>query len=138
MIFSSPLSTHILKNFCNPCQSCEKLGWKESLTNAQLQKLMATIKLTESSTNPSSNLRRECVDEIKNELYGNFVELAPRELNILSDLARSDSIFNSLGANSTKLPYNSFLISSTHSLRRLEDGFVELSVNLIVAINFCN
>ena len=48
---------------------------------------MSTIKLTESSTNPSSNLRRECVDEIKNELYGNFVELAPRELNILSDIA---------------------------------------------------
>ena len=53
---------------------------------------MSTIKLTESSTNPSSNLRREWVDEIKNELYGNFVELAPRELNILSDLAENAEI----------------------------------------------
>ena len=47
---------------------------------------MSTIKLTESSTNPSSNLRREFVNEIKNELYGNFVELALRGLNILSNI----------------------------------------------------
>ena len=34
-------------------------------------------------------LRRECADEITEELYRNFAEIAPRALNILTDLAEN-------------------------------------------------
>ena len=34
-------------------------------------------------------LRRECADEITDELHRNFAEIAPRALNILSDLAEN-------------------------------------------------
>ena len=34
-------------------------------------------------------LRSECADEITDELHRNFVEIAPRALNILSDLAEN-------------------------------------------------
>ena len=39
--------------------------------------------------NQTSKFRRECSDKIKDELHINFVEIAPSELNILSDLAEN-------------------------------------------------
>ena len=36
-----------------------------------------------------SKLRRECADQITEELHRNFTEIAPRALNILSDLAEN-------------------------------------------------
>jgi hypothetical protein len=44
---------------------------------------------THTLRNQTSKFRRECADEIKDELHRNFVEIAPRELNILSDLAEN-------------------------------------------------
>ena len=38
--------------------------------------------------NQACKLRRECADEITEELHRNFAEIAPRALNILSDLAQ--------------------------------------------------
>ena len=39
--------------------------------------------------NQVCKLRRECPDEITEELHRNFAEIAPRALNILSDLAEN-------------------------------------------------
>ena len=39
--------------------------------------------------NQACKLRRECADEITDELHRNFAEIAPRALNILSDLAEN-------------------------------------------------
>ena len=47
----------------------------------------AVYKDTYTLRNKSSKFRRECADEIKDELHINFVEIAPSALNILSDLA---------------------------------------------------
>ena len=92
---------------------------------------MSTIKLTESSTNPSSNLRRECVDEIKNELYGNFVELAPRELNILSDLAENaESESVRLGATRDLLDRAGFRPVDRHEIVK-EKSVEELNAQLV-------
>ena len=49
----------------------------------------AGYKDTYTLRNQTSKFRRECADEIKDELHINFVEIAPRELNILSDLAEN-------------------------------------------------
>ena len=49
----------------------------------------AGYKDTYTLRNQTSKFRRECADEIKDELHRNFVEIAPRELNILSDLAEN-------------------------------------------------
>ncbi len=49
----------------------------------------AGYKDTHTLCNQTSKLRRECPDEIKDELHINFVEIAPRALNILSDLAEN-------------------------------------------------
>ncbi len=37
--------------------------------------------------NQACKLRRDCADEITEELHRNFAEIAPRALNILTDLA---------------------------------------------------
>ena len=92
---------------------------------------MSTIKLTESSTNPSSNLHRECVDEIKNELYGNFVELAPRELNILSDLAENaESESVRLGATRDLLDRAGFRPVDRHEIVK-QKSVEELNAQLV-------
>ena len=39
--------------------------------------------------NQACKLRRECADDISEELHRNFAEIAPRALNILSDLAEN-------------------------------------------------
>ena len=47
----------------------------------------AGYKDTHTLRNQACKLRRECADEITDELHRNFAEIAPRALNILSDLA---------------------------------------------------
>ena len=44
---------------------------------------------THTLRNQACKLRRECADEITDELHRNFAEIAPRALNILSDLAEN-------------------------------------------------
>ena len=39
--------------------------------------------------NQACKLRRECAEEITEELHRNFAEIAPRALNILTDLAEN-------------------------------------------------
>ena len=49
----------------------------------------AGYKDTHTLRNQACKLRRECADEITEELHRNFAEIAPRALNILSDLAEN-------------------------------------------------
>ena len=49
----------------------------------------AGYKDTHTLRNQACKLRRECADEITNELHRNFTEIAPRALNILTDLAEN-------------------------------------------------
>ena len=49
----------------------------------------AGYKDTHTLRNQACKLRRECADEITKELHRNFAEIAPRALNILSDLAEN-------------------------------------------------
>ena len=49
----------------------------------------AGYKDTHTLRNQACKLRRECSDEITEELHRNFAEIAPRALNILSDLAEN-------------------------------------------------
>ncbi len=49
----------------------------------------AGYKDTHTLRNQACKLRRECVDEITEELHRNFTEIAPRALNILTDLAEN-------------------------------------------------
>jgi phage terminase small subunit len=44
---------------------------------------------THTLRNQTCKLRRECADEITDKLHRNFAEIAPRALNILSDLAEN-------------------------------------------------
>ena len=64
---------------------------------------------TYTQRNQACKLRRECADEISKELHSNFAEIAPRALNILSDLsenAESESV--RLGATRDLLDRASF------------------------------
>ena len=49
----------------------------------------AGYKDTHTLRNQACKLRRECADEITEQLHRNFAEIAPRALNILSDLAEN-------------------------------------------------
>ena len=49
----------------------------------------AGYKDTHTLRNQACKLRRECADQITEELHRNFTEIAPRALNILSDLAEN-------------------------------------------------
>ena len=53
------------------------------------QRRLDTKTLIHCVIRPVSRLRRECADEITDELHRNFAEIAPRALNILSDLAEN-------------------------------------------------
>ena len=64
----------------------------------------AGYKDTHTLRNQACKLRRECADQITDELHRNFAEIAPRALNIQSDLlknAESESI--RIGGTSNKL-----------------------------------
>ena len=49
----------------------------------------AGYKDTHTLRNQACKLRRECAEEITDELHRNFAEIAPRALNILFDLAEN-------------------------------------------------
>ena len=49
----------------------------------------AGYKDTHTLRNQACKLRRECADDISEELHRNFAEIAHRALNILSDLAEN-------------------------------------------------
>ena len=49
----------------------------------------AGYKDTHTLRKQACKLRRECADEISEQLHLNFAEIAPRTLNILSDLAEN-------------------------------------------------
>ena len=49
----------------------------------------AGYKDTHTLRNQACKLRRECADDISEELHRNFAEIAPRALNILSDFAEN-------------------------------------------------
>ena len=53
----------------------------------------AGYKDTHTLRNQACKLRRECADEITDELHRNFAEIAPRALNILSDLAENAELY---------------------------------------------
>ena len=44
---------------------------------------------THTLRNQACKLRKECADEITEKLHRNFAEIAPRALNILTDLAEN-------------------------------------------------
>ena len=49
----------------------------------------AGYKDTHTLRNQACKLRKECAEEITEELHRNFAEIAPRALNILTDLAEN-------------------------------------------------
>ncbi len=95
----------------------------------------AGYKDTHTLRNQACKLRRECADEITDELHRNFAEIAPRALNILSDLtenAESESV--RLGATRDLLdragfrPVDRHEIVKEKSVEKLNSQHVSLVV----------
>ena len=79
----------------------------------------AGYKDTHTLRNQACKLRRECADEITEELHRNFVEIAPRALNILSDPAEnaeSEIVRFSLGATRDLLDRAGFRPVDRHEI----------------------
>jgi hypothetical protein len=76
-------------------------------------------------------LRRECADEITDELHRNFAEIAPRALNILSDLAENaESESVRLGATRYLLDRAGFRPVDRHEIVR-DKSIEELNAQLV-------
>ena len=76
-------------------------------------------------------LRRECADEITDELHRNFAEIAPRALNILSDLAENaESESVRLGATRDLLDRAGFRPVDRHEIVK-EKSVEELNAQLV-------
>ena len=81
--------------------------------------------------NQAYKLRRECADEITEELHRNFAEIAPRALNILSDLAenaKSESV--RLGATRDLLDRAGFRPVDRHEIVK-QKSVEELNAQLV-------
>ena len=77
----------------------------------------AGYKDTHTLRNQACMFRRECADEISDELHRNFAEIAPRALNILSDLAENaESESVRLGANRDLLDRAGFRPVDRHEI----------------------
>ena len=77
----------------------------------------AGYKDTHTLRNQACKLRRECADEITEELHRNFAEIAPRALNILSDLAENaESESVRLGATRDLLDRAGFRTVDRHEI----------------------
>jgi len=77
----------------------------------------AGYKDTHTLRNQACKLRRECADEITYELHRNFAEIAPRALNILSDLAENaESESVRLGATRDLLDRTGFRSVDRHEI----------------------
>ena len=75
--------------------------------------------------------RRECADEITEELHRNFAEIAPRALNILSDLAENaESESVRLGATRDLLDRAGFRPVDRHEIVK-EKTVEELNAQLV-------
>ena len=91
----------------------------------------AGYKDTHTLRNQACKLRRECADEITDELHRNFAEIAPRALNILSDLAenaQSESV--RLGATRDLLDRAGFRPVDRHEIVK-EKSVEELNAQLV-------
>jgi hypothetical protein len=76
-------------------------------------------------------LRRECADEITDELNRNFTEIAPRALNILSDLAENaESESVRLGATRDLLDRAGFRPVDRHEIVK-HKSIEELNAQLV-------
>ena len=91
----------------------------------------AGYKDTHTLRNEAYKLRRECADQITEELHRNFAEIAPRALNILSDLAENaDSESVRLGATRDLLDRAGFRPVDRHEIVK-EKTVEELNAQLV-------
>ena len=91
----------------------------------------AGYKDTHTLRNQACKLRRECADEITEELHRNFAEIAPRALNILSDLAENaESESVRLGATRDLLDRAGFRPVDRHEIVK-EKSVEELNAQLV-------
>jgi len=93
----------------------------------------AGYKDTHTLRNQACKLRRECADEITDELHRNFAEIAPRALNILSDLAEnaeSESESVRLGATRDLLDRAGFRPVDRHEIVK-HKSVEELNAQLV-------
>ena len=92
----------------------------------------AGYKDTHTLRNQACKLRREWADEITDELHRNFAEIAPKALNILSDLAEnaeSESV-RLLGATRDLLDRAGFRPVDRHEIVK-EKSVEELNAQLV-------
>ena len=91
----------------------------------------AGYKDTHTLRNQSCKLRRECADEITEELHRNFAEIAPRALNILTDLAENaESESVRLDATRDLLDRAGFRLVDRHEIVK-EKSVEELNAQLV-------
>ena len=91
----------------------------------------ARYKDTHTLRNQACKLRRECADEISEELHRNFAEIAPRALNILTDLAENaESESVRLGATRDLLDRAGFRPVDRHEIVK-EKSAEELNAQLV-------
>ena len=91
----------------------------------------AGYKDTHTLRNQVCKLRRECAEEITEELHRNFAEIAPRALNILTDLsenAESESV--RLGVTRDLLNRTGFRPVDRHEIVK-EKAVEELNAQLV-------
>ena len=89
----------------------------------------AGYKDTHTLRNQACKLRRECADEITEELHRNFAEIAPRALNILTDLAENAESVR-LGATRDLLDRAGFRPVDRHEIVK-EKSVEELNAQLV-------
>ena len=89
----------------------------------------AGYKDTHTLRNQACKLRRECANEIIDELHRNFAEIAPRALNILSDLAENAESVR-LGATHDLLDRAGFRPVDRHEIVK-EKSVEELNAQLV-------
>ena len=91
----------------------------------------AGYKDTHTLRNQACKLRRECADQITEELHRNFAEIAPRALNILSDLAENaESESVRLGATRDLLDRAGFRPVDRHEIVK-HKSIEELNAQLV-------
>ena len=93
----------------------------------------AGYKDTHTLRNQACKLRRECAEEITEELHRNFAEIAPRALNILSDPvdnAESESVRFTLGATRDLLDRAGFRLIDRYEIVK-EKSVEELNAQLV-------
>ena len=98
--------------------------------------LKAGYKDTHTLRNQACKLCRECADQIIDELHRNFAQVAPRALNILSDLAENaESESVSLGATRDLLDRAWFRPVDRHEIVR-EKSVEELNAQLFSLVGY--